>query len=275
MTSPQPPHGTVRYEVDRGIARITLDRPDSLNSMNDELMADLSAAFGFVAGDGDVRVVVLTGEGRGFCSGADLRNAASDEGGRTPDEVAESTVQGMDDVFNPAIRAIASCPVPTVARVNGVAAGGGLGLALTCDITIAARSAFFVATFGPRLGICPDLGTTWSLPTRVGRARALGLALLGDRFSADQAEQWGMIWQAVDDEELDRAVGEVAERLVRSSPAAMTRIRDAITTAGTRTFSDQLDVERDHQRVLIPRNMAEGADAFLQRREPSFDGARY
>jgi 2-(1,2-epoxy-1,2-dihydrophenyl)acetyl-CoA isomerase len=270
------PEGTVRYRVDSGVATVTLDRPDSLNSMNTELMDDISAAFARVASDDGVRVAILTGEGRGFCSGADLRGASSDAHDEDdPVDVGEATAAGMDDHFHPAIRAITSCPVPTIARVNGVAAGGGFGLALTCDVTIAARSAFFVATFGPRLGIVPDLGTTWSLPTRAGRARALGLTMLGERITAEQAEEWGLIWKAVDDERLDDEVGAVAELLGRSSPAAMVRIRDAVTTASTRTFSEQLDVERDHQRVLIPRNMAEGADAFLEKREPRFDGDRY
>lgn len=273
MSSPTPPNGAVRYEVDNGVATVTLDRPDSLNSMNDALMNDIAAAFGFIAADDSVRVAVLTGEGRGFCSGADLRNASSGSGDSDVD-LGDLTADGMDNVFHPAIRAINDCPVPTVARVNGVAAGGGFGLSLTCDITVAARSAFFVATFGPRLGIVPDLGTTWSLPTRAGRARALGLTLLGDRITADQAEEWGLIWKAVDDDDLDAEVAKVTDSLRRSSPAAMARIRDAVTTASTRSFSEQLDVEREHQRVLIPMNMSEGADAFLEKREPTFGADR-
>lgn len=263
------PHQTVRYEVADGVATVTLDRPDSLNSMTNEFMDDITAAFGFVEADPSVRVVVMTGEGRGFCSGADLREASSesvDDGADQGDTVAT----GMDDHFNPAIRAISNCSVPTIARVNGVAAGGGFGLALSCDIAIAARSAFFVATFGPRLGIVPDLGTTWSVPMRVGRARALGITMLGERIAADQAEEWGLIWKAVDDGDLDKEVAKAVEVFARSSPMAMSRIRDAVSTAAERSFSEQLDVERDHQRVLIPVNMAEGADAFLEKREPDF-----
>ncbi len=269
------PNQTVRYEVADGVATVTLDRPDSLNSMTNELMDDISAAFGFVEADASVRVVVLTGEGRGFCSGADLRDASSDS---MDDEVAadqgDVVAGGMDDHFHPAIRAISSCPVPTIARVNGVAAGGGFGLALACDVAIATRSAFFVATFGPRLGIVPDLGTTWSVPMRVGRARALGITMLGDRITSEQAEEWGLIWKSVEDGDLDKEVAKVVEVFARSSPMAMARIRDAVSTAAERSFSEQLDVERDHQRVLIPRNMAEGADAFLAKREPDFDSDR-
>ncbi len=276
----QPSNGTVMYSVERDaagdVATVTLNRPETLNSMNDEFMNDITEAFGMVAADDGIRVVVLTGEGRGFCSGADLRNAAAgDAEGFDADAAGEATTDSMDNVFHPAIRAVAECPVPTVARINGVTAGGGIGLALSCDVAIAARSAFFVATFGPRLGIVPDLGTTWQLPMRVGRARALGMALLGERVTADQAEDWGLVWKTVDDEELDSAVGQVTDVLRRSSPAAMSRIRESVDGATQRDLTDQLDVEMGHQAVLIPRNMADGAAAFLAKSDPSFSGDRY
>ena len=157
---------TVLYAVADGVATITLNRPDTLNAMNNALMGGISECIERVREDDSVRVVVLTGAGRGFCAGADLAAMAD-----TPPQAASS--QG-DDTFNDAIRAIDTCPVPTIARINGAAAGGGFGLALSCDITVAAQSAFFVATFGPRLGIVPDMGVTWNLPMRVGRARSLG-----------------------------------------------------------------------------------------------------
>jgi 2-(1,2-epoxy-1,2-dihydrophenyl)acetyl-CoA isomerase len=262
------PHGTVRYALAEGVATITLSRPDSLNSMNHALMRDLHAALGFVAADERARVVVLTGAGRGFCSGADLTSVAD----LAKDATTVSEV--MDDVFHPALRALFDCPVPTVARINGVAAGGGLGLALACDIAIAAHSAFFFAPFGPRLGIVPDMGTTWSLPRRIGRARALGMAMLGERVDARRAEQWGMIYEAVQDDQLDAEVGRVTDVLRRTSPAAMTRIRATIDEASERSASAQLDVEMAHQALLIPRNMADAARAFLDKREPEFGPAR-
>jgi 2-(1,2-epoxy-1,2-dihydrophenyl)acetyl-CoA isomerase len=180
----------------------------------------------------------------------------------------------MDGIFHPALRALVDCPVPTVARINGVAAGGGLGLALGCDVAIAAHSAIFVATFGPRLGIVPDFGTTWSLPRRIGRARAFGLAMLGEKIDARRAEEWGLIWKAVADEELDAEVKRVTDVLARTSPSAMTRIRRTIDEASDRSLSDQLDVEMAHQKELIPRNMKEAARAFLEKREPEFSGER-
>ena len=279
-TTTQPTNGTVIYSVERDpagdVATVTLNRPETLNSMNDDFMNDITEAFGMVAADESVRAVVLTGAGRGFCSGADLRNAAADAAeGVDAQAAGEATTYSMDNAFHPAIRAVAECPVPTVARINGVAAGGGIGLSMSCDIAIAARSAFFVATFGPRLGIVPDLGTTWQLPMRVGRARALGMSLLGERVSADQAAEWGLVWRTVDDDELDAAVADVVDVLRRSSPAAMARIRSAIDGAMQHDLADQLDVEMGHQAVLIPRNMSHGAEAFLAKTSPSFPGERY
>lgn len=269
----------VRYDVEAGVATVTLNRPQSLNSMNDELMLELDEALGRVEADPAVRVLVLTGAGRGFCSGADL--SAGDEGdadgedaGDDPGAVADAVAANMDDVFHPPIRRLAELPVPTIARVNGVAAGGGLGLALGCDVAVAARSARFVCTFGPRLGIVPDLGTTFHLPHRVGKARARGIAMLGEPISADQAVEWGLIWAAVDDDRLDDTVADLATRLARSSPDAMVRIRQSFEQAESNSLSQQLDLERDHQRQLIPRNMDEGAAAFREKREPHFDGTR-
>lgn len=261
------PNGVVQYSENQGVATITLDRPESLNSMNNELMQDISSALAVVQGDETVRVVVITGSGRGFCSGADLNSASEDFGPTDP-------TASMGDFFNPALAELHNCPVPTVARVNGVAAGGGLGLALACDITIAAESAFFVATFGPRLGIVPDLGSTWSLPRRAGRSRALGMAMLGDRITAAEAAEWGMIWKCVGDAQLDDEVARATDILKRTSPETMVRIRQSIDGASSTGFVDQLAVEMEHQAVLIPKNMAAAAQAFLEKRDPEFDGQR-
>lgn len=261
---------SVLYEVVDGVATVTLNRPHTLNSMNDDLMNGLNDALQRIEGDEAVRVLVLTGSGRGFCSGADL---SSEDIGSASDAGA-ATASGMDDVFHPPLRRLAALPVPSIARINGVAAGGGLGLALGCDVAVAARSARFVCTFGPRLGIVPDLGTTFHLPHRVGKARARGIAMLGDPISAEQAVDWGLIWSVVDDDELDVAVADLATRLGRSSPDAMARIRQSIEQAESNTLDQQLDLERDHQSVLIPRNMGEGAAAFREKRDPHFDGDR-
>ena len=272
MSSERPDEtAAVLYDNEDGVATITLNRPETLNSMNDPLMNGLRDALQKVVDDESVRVVVLTGAGRGFCSGADLSPSGEEDPAVDPGDAAAA---GMDDVFHPPIRLLSAMPVPVIAKVNGVAAGGGLGLALGCDIAVAARSARFVCTFGPRLGIVPDLGTTFHLPHLLGAARARGVAMLGDPISADQAVEWGLIWAAVEDDALDDTVAVIAAQLARSSPDAMARIRSSLAQAEVNTLDAQLDVERDHQRVLIPRNMTEGAEAFMAKREPKFDGRR-
>ena len=258
---------TVLLTQEDGVATITLNRPEAMNAMTNELMRGISQALEDVRGNKAIRVVILTGNGRGFCAGADLVQAAEPK-----KPVTDESKQGDD--FNAAMRALMDCPVPTIARINGPAAGGGFGLALACDITVAAHSAFFVATFGPNLGIVPDMGATWSIPLRVGRARALGITLLGDRVSAEQALQWDMIWDAVEDSALDARVAEIAAVLKRSSPSAVTRTRQTIDAAIHNTFSDQLDLEMTHQAVLIPKNMQAGAKAFLAKTKADFSGER-
>lgn len=258
---------SVEYHTADGIATIRLNRPDSLNAMNNDVMSGLSDAFAAVEADRSARVVVLTGAGRGFCAGADLAAVHNSAAGA-------ADVETMEAMFNPTMCAIAACPVPTVARVNGVAAGGGFGLAMSCDISIAASSAFFVSTFGPRLGLVPDLGTSYHLPLRAGAARARGIAMLGCRVTAAQAVEWGLIWQEVDDDQLDAAVDEVTATLKRSSPNTMTRIRSALSQAPHNTLAEQLDLELHHQRELIPLNLAEGAAAFIDKREPNFVSTR-
>ncbi|NKB97158.1 MAG: hypothetical protein GKR90_01470 [Pseudomonadales bacterium] len=265
----------VLFQAADGVATITLNRPETLNAMNNELMQGITDSLKTVERDHSIRAVVITGQGRGFCAGADLVAVANPKtNSQETESESESGGEEGNDTFNTAMRALMNCPVPTVARINGPAAGGGFGLALACDVTIASHSAFFVATFGPKLGIVPDMGATWNIPRRVGRARALGLTLLGTRLSAADAERWGLIWQSVPDDELDQAVTDVVATLKRSSPATATRIRQTIDAALDNDFSDQLDLEMEHQAVLIPRNMQDGARAFLEKREPSFGPER-
>jgi len=269
----------VLYEVSEGIARVTLNRPKVLNALDLPLMGKLLEVLDLAANDPTVRVVVITGKGKGFCSGADLRGLPDEpsDGGADTDASSPSpdpsswVARAMDDYYNPAVRRLASMPVPTVARINGVAAGGGLGLALGCDISIAAHSADFVSTFGSRLGIVPDMGTSWQLPRLLGRARSLGMALLGDRIPAQQAADWGLIWAAVPDEELDARVLDIARRLRRSSGEALARTRQIMDEASSRSLDAQLDAEVEAQRVLIPRNMIGAAKAFVAKRDPDFD----
>lgn len=270
MSTTRMQNKTVELHVDDGIATVTLDRPDSLNSMSIGLCHDLIEAIESAQSDHGVAVVVITGSGRGFCAGADLAQPALD--GADPRDEPVDVPKLMDLHFNPVVRAVYACSVPTIARVNGVAGGGGFGLAMACDIAIAARSASFVSTFGPKLGIVPDIGTTWHLSRRAGRARALGIALLGERISAAQAAEWGLIYAAVDDDALDDETARIAGILRGSSAEASVRIRQAIDVAPEHSLSEHLDVEREHQRVLAPLNLGEGIAAFLAKRPPQFPG---
>jgi 2-(1,2-epoxy-1,2-dihydrophenyl)acetyl-CoA isomerase len=257
---------TVRLDVDAGIARITLDRPDKLNAFSRTMHAHLREALDRVEQDAAIRSVVLTGSGRAFCAGQDLADLSFEPGNMTD----LGTL--IDENFNPLIRRLRALPKPIVARVTGIAAGAGASLALACDLVIAARSASFLQAF-VNIGLVPDSGSTWLLPQRVGHARAMGLAMLGERLPAERAEQWGLIWKCVDDEALDAEVEMLAGRLAAMPTRALAAIKQSINAAQTQTLDAQLDLERDLQRELgASHDYSEGVNAFLEKRKPVFTG---
>jgi 2-(1,2-epoxy-1,2-dihydrophenyl)acetyl-CoA isomerase len=251
------------------IGTITLNRPEVLNAGNRELLEGMVEAVDQLASDSDVRVIVVTGAGRAFCAGADLMTAPW---GPESLSVGEGVAWVLDNGWNPVVRALSSCPKPTVAAVNGVAAGGGVGVALACDVVIAAESASFIQVFGPQLAVVPDVGSTWFLTQLLGQARARGLALLGDRLDARSAADWGLIWKAVPDEELMSEAQSTAERLARLDGTAAVAIRQALGRAETLTLDEALDHERDTQAQLANRPaFAEGVAAFIEKRPPRFE----
>ncbi|MCM5571907.1 2-(1,2-epoxy-1,2-dihydrophenyl)acetyl-CoA isomerase PaaG [Burkholderiaceae bacterium FT117] len=257
---------TVRLDVDAGIARITLDRPDKLNAFSRTMHAHLRDAMDRVESDDAIRAVLLTGAGRAFCAGQDLADLSFEPGNMT--DLGELIEQN----FNPLIRRLRALPKPIVARVSGIAAGAGASLALACDIVVAGRSASFLQAF-VNIGLVPDSGSTWLLPQRVGHARAMALAMLGERLSAERAEQWGLIWKCVDDEALDAEVEGLAARLAAMPTRALAAIKRTIGAAQTNTLDQALDLERDLQRELgASQDYAEGVNAFLQKRKPVFTG---
>jgi 2-(1,2-epoxy-1,2-dihydrophenyl)acetyl-CoA isomerase len=259
-------------EREGSVATLTLNLPAKLNPIAKELQVELRDALARIADDRSVRAVVLTGAGKAFCVGADLSamNSSSDGDGGS---LGAHTAEWMQSLSNPLIEAMRALPVPLVAAVNGAAAGAGVGLALAADITIAARSAYFYLPFLPKLGIVPDLGCTWVIPRRIGMARAMGMALLDERVSADQAAQWGLIWASVDDAALRSEAQQIAERLARLPAHAVREARQAFEAAERHTLPEQLHYESERQRELIDRpSFAEGVTAFLQKRPPRFPG---
>ena len=249
------------------VAVLKLNIPQRLNPLAKPLQERLRGELAALAADRSVRALVITGEGKAFCVGADLSSMQPASG----QSLGEQTTQAMEALSNRLIQDIRELPFPVVSAVNGPCAGAGVGLALAADVVVAARSAYFYLPFMPRLGIVPDLGTTWFLERFVGRARAVGLSLLGDRLSAEQAQQWGLIWGAVDDANLTNEALALAQRLARLPAHAAQEIRAVYENAGQASLVDQMRLEAERQRVLIDRpTFAEGVQAFLGKREPVF-----
>ncbi len=251
---------------DNGLATITLNAPDRLNAVSRKMIAEIKQCWEELAADTSVRAVLLTGAGRGFCAGADLAD---------PDRDMSATADAgaaLEKFFNPVIRAMRALPKPIVSAVNGVAAGVGMSFALASDIAIAGKSASFLQAFA-RIGLLPDGGSTWFLPRLVGDQRARALAMLAPQISAEQATQWGLIWEVVEDEALMPTATEIARKLAEGPTLALARIKEALNQSTANDLSRQLDVERDSQRVLGKSDdFKEGVAAFLAKRKAQFKG---
>lgn len=258
----------VLYEVDDAVATLTLNLPAKLNPIAKPLQEDLRDALARAAEDRAVRAVVITGAGKAFCVGADLSAMREPASGRT---LGDETAEWMQSLSNPLITTIRAMPVPVVSAVNGPAAGAGVGLALAADVVLAARSAYFYLPFLPKLGIVPDLGTTWFLERFVGRARAVGMTMLNEKLSAEQAAQWGLIWSAVDDADLRTQALALAQRLAKLPAHAAREVRAAYDSAGRVSLVEQMRYEAERQRELLDApSFAEGVKAFREKRDPIF-----
>jgi 2-(1,2-epoxy-1,2-dihydrophenyl)acetyl-CoA isomerase len=258
---------TILFDKTDGVATITLNRPDKLNTFTTEMHGELKTALDDVKQDGSIRVLVLTGAGRAFCAGQDLSDRAVAPGGEAPDLGAS-----LDTLYNPLVRTLRTLEMPVISAVNGAAAGAGANFALAADIVLAARSASFIQAFC-KLGLVPDSGGTYTLPRLVGRARAMGLALLGDKLSADRAEAMGLIWKAVDDDDLMTEAMALAKHLATQPTKGLAMIKQAINASLGNDLDTQLDLERDLQRVAgRTADYQEGVNAFLEKRPPKFQG---
>jgi 2-(1,2-epoxy-1,2-dihydrophenyl)acetyl-CoA isomerase len=257
---------TILFTVDGGIARLTLNRPDKLNSFNTQMHGEVRDALSSVVLSA-ARVLVLTGAGRGFCAGQDLGDRAV-----APSSGGVDLGESLENRYNPLVLTLHNLPMPVIAAVNGVAAGAGANIALACDIVIAARSASFVQAFS-KLGLIPDSGGTWILPRLVGNARAMGLAMLGNKLPAAQAADWGLIWQCVEDADLVSSVEALAQQFAVAATRGLAATKEAIRSGWQHSLAEQLDVERDMQRELgRSSDYTEGVAAFTEKRTPRFTG---
>jgi 2-(1,2-epoxy-1,2-dihydrophenyl)acetyl-CoA isomerase len=257
---------TVLFDFTSGVALITLNRPENLNSLNEEMHGQLAEAFRRAREEG-ARCVVLTGAGRGFCAGQDLSDRNVKPGAEPPD-----LGRSLELFYNPLIRSIRGFEAPVLCAVNGVAAGAGANIALACDIVYAARSASFIQAFC-KIGLLPDSGGTYFLPRLIGTARATAIAMLGTKVTAEQAEAWGLIWKCVDDDKLIEEVMALATQLAMQPTKGLAGIKRALQASAEHTFEQQLTLERDLQRELgRTEDYREGVMAFMEKRAARFQG---
>lgn len=255
------------FAIADGVARLTLNRPDRLNSFTVVMHGEVSEALSRIEADSSVRTLLLTGAGRGFCAGQDLSDRAVDPGS-APVDLGES----VDRYYNPLIRRLVALPMPVVCAVNGVAAGAGANIALACDIVIAAKSAKFIQSFA-KIGLVPDSGGSWVLPRLVGQARALGMALTAGPIKAETAAEWGLIWKVVDDDVLATTADALVQQFAVAPTAGLAATKKLIRESWLNSLDGELELQRDEMRRLGgTHDYQEGVSAFLAKREPAFLG---
>ena len=251
-----------------GVTRLTLNRPDKLNAFTRAMHAELREALTAAGTDPECRVVVLTGAGRAFSAGQDLADTGAAAG--APMDAGKM----LDEAYNPLIKQISTLEKPVIAAVNGIAAGAAANIAFACDLVYAARSASFLQAFA-RIGLVPDAGGTWVLPRLVGQARARGLAMLAEPLPAEKAEAWGLIWKCVDDDKFEAEVSAVAGKLAMAATYGLALTKQALAASSTNTLAQQLDLERDLQRLAgASPDAREGITAFLEKRAPKYTGRK-
>lgn len=265
---------SVLFELRDGVALVTLNEGHRMSPLGEGVLAGLQEAIDRVRSDTSVRAMILGGSGRGFCVGADLTHYQE----RLAQPAQAQTLgqyvgRLMEDKANPVVLGLRELPVPVVCAINGVAAGGGVGIALAGDLVVAARSAYFYLPFFPALGAVPDMGASWVMTRTIGRARTLGLALTGHKLSAQQAAEWGLIWACVEDDRLQDEAWRLAVQLAALPAHAIVEARELVASAERNSLAQQLDYERERQQVLVDGDsFTEGVRAFVGRRAPRFGG---
>jgi 2-(1,2-epoxy-1,2-dihydrophenyl)acetyl-CoA isomerase len=262
-----PASATVLSVLSEGVLSLTLNRPDKLNSLNEEMHLALRAGIQQAHDDPTVRAVLLTGSGRGFCAGQDLGDR-DPRNGRAPPDLGYT----LETFYNPTLRLMRSLEKPIVCAVNGVAAGAGANIAFACDIVLAAKSAKFIQAFA-RIGLIPDAGGTWSLARIIGEPRAKALTMTAEPLPAERAAEWGLIWKAIDDADLMDEARSLAESLATGPTLGLGLTKRLIQAAATNSLDEQLDIERDCQRIAgRSADYAEGVVAFMEKRKAEFKG---
>ena len=259
----------ILFEEADGVATLTINRPAQLNALHLKVLAEMIEVVDRVRDEGTARVLVMTGTGRAFCSGADLAGGgATGGGGKGPVDAGK----GLETHFNPLLERLFALPVPYITAVNGLAAGAGCSYALSGDIVVAARSAYFLQAF-VNIGLVPDVGSTWMLPRLAGKARAQAMMMLGEKIPAETAAEWGMIYKVVDDAELAPTVAAIAAKLAKGPTLAYAMIRQGLRDCMDKTLTEALKVERNNQlKAGRSADFAEGVTAFLQKRPAVFSG---
>ncbi|MCH7391246.1 2-(1,2-epoxy-1,2-dihydrophenyl)acetyl-CoA isomerase PaaG [Acinetobacter dispersus] len=248
------------------VGYLTLNRPEVLNSFNEQMHLEIAAVLELWAVAKEVKVIVISGVGKGFCAGQDLRSRSHDVIA-APDYDAGAA---LEKFYNPLVLKITDMAKPIIAAVNGVAAGAGANLALACDLVVAKQSASFIQSFC-KVGLIPDAGGTWNLPHLIGLARAKGLTMLGDQLSAQKALNWGLIWEVYEDELFEASVTALAEQLAEQPSSSIALIKQALNRATDNSFVEQLQLEREFQRIAGQSdNYKEGVAAFMEKRKPDF-----
>lgn len=258
----------IDLDIQGAVARINFNRPDKLNSLNHAMMLEIHQAVDAVQSSTDIRVLVLTGNGRAFCAGQDLADPAMQDANGKPPDIGNL----VELLYKPLVLKLQNLRVPTIAAVNGLAAGAGASIALACDIVLAAQSAYFLQAFS-KIGLTPDTGSTWFLSHRVGTARAIGLTMLADKLPAAKAAQWGLIWDVLDDDQFEAGIDAAARRVASMATKALVRTRYLVHAADSHTLDQQLSMEASTIRELgWSQDYREGVQAFSEKRLPRFTG---